>query len=234
MRSPREGATQVSDEKPKDPKLSWNIIPELVYDIVGRVMPGAWLIVIGLVVAYGPTSVFDKIKEASKIPDTSISGLLFLALASYFVGVLVQRIYELADRPDREKWKDETIYIVKKEHPEEAARLLKISAEKSFCEIMVTGLIIFAFVDVYLIYKAGQSFLYNERFWLLLGIILAVALFGVWHQTLKDYYDTTVAVLAKLVPESKCPSCGTSLSPQYVASSPGRQESLAVGRSPTL
>ena len=206
-------------EDAKGDKMNWGLIPEIFYDVIGRVMPGSLLIVIGVIVVVGPTTAFKSIP--SKLPEVSVSILLFLALASYFVAVVVKEMSDFVKAPNPKKrnqtdWDDPKLYTIRRLQPQEAARLLKIQAEKNFCEVLVPGLAILVMLDLILLWnnplislnETIRFFLkhpisgFNESIGLLLGMLVVSRLCWSWKVTLEEVYESSLNTLYLLVPDN--------------------------------
>jgi hypothetical protein len=199
--------------------MNWGIVPEIFFDVIGRVIPGFLLIVTGVMVGVGPTESFELIR--SKAPELGVSGILFVALISYFVAIISKQVWELVV-PQKPKKDDESrqgevrLYTIRKYSPEEAARLLKIQAEKNFCEVLVPGLAILVMLDLILLWnnplislnETIRFFLkhpisgFNESIGLLLGMLVVSRLCWSWKVTLEEVYESSLNTLYLLVPDN--------------------------------
>jgi hypothetical protein len=189
-------------EDAKGAKMNWGLIPEIFYDVIGRVMPGSLLIVIGVIVVVGPTTAFKSIP--SKLPEISVSILLFIALASYFVAVVVKEMWDFVKAPNPKKrnqtdWDDPKLYTIRRLQPQEAARLLKIQAEKNFCQVLIPGLGILLLVDLVLLWhEPATSF--KERIWVFFGMLIPLIACWSWLGSLEILYESNLNKIYFLLP----------------------------------
>src|SRR5689334_931684 len=74
----------------------WNLIPQVFYDLLARVIPGAALITLTFIVLFGPKPFADfvlKSPEGDKLFSTSF--LLLWGLGSYLTGFLLDRLWDM-------------------------------------------------------------------------------------------------------------------------------------------
>lgn len=136
------------------------LIPQVFYDLIGRIVPGAFLLFIGLLLIHGEDwkqnigGLFGK----PKIPYSLLVtlGLMF----SYMTGILlggigcfVEKIirrskehFEIFDRdgtlPKRKPNINRISYIydvIQHYEPAAGARLAKLSAERNMCRVLIVG-----------------------------------------------------------------------------------------------
>lgn len=75
----------------------WNFIPELFYDFLARIVPGAIIIVTGTLVALGPTAAADFLLNSRE--DGKLFGfgpVLLWVLASYLTGLVLGQLWEIS------------------------------------------------------------------------------------------------------------------------------------------
>jgi hypothetical protein len=72
----------------------WSLVPQVFYDFVARIVPGASLILVTILV-FSPTNILDLINSQSSDKLLSAGFLVIWALASYLIGFLTGQLWEL-------------------------------------------------------------------------------------------------------------------------------------------
>ena len=175
----------------------WNLIPQLFYDFLGRIVPGATLILLAVLAIFSPSTTVNFIlnsPEANKLFNFPMF-LLFI-LVSYLIGFILSQLREIAvgklladkelriekecmqerldehNRVQQALGKHELIVdlahlpraFVMRNHirqidPSEAARLLKVRAERRLCQVLIIGLIILLLINL------GIAYFHPEPKW---------------------------------------------------------------------
>src|SRR6185369_3281235 len=123
--------------------MNWDLIPEVFFDLIARVLPGSLFLIGGLAVQLGPEELVRVSGQA--LPSANAASLLLFVLLAYFVGILLKGIWEFlaarvtprvaADRTDDRPLSDD-ILTIREQIPSGASRLLKLQAEKNMCEVL--------------------------------------------------------------------------------------------------
>ncbi len=167
----------------------WNFIPQVFYDFLARVVPGATVIVASACVFFGTGSIATRIftpLEGSQL--FTFGSLILWALTSYITGFVLGELWEVGigrlERMTEQKIEDDCKQgcltehqrlrhalgvdplpisahdlprnFVMREHlrhvaPADAARLLKVRAERRLCQVLILGLGGLAVFNVYFI-----------------------------------------------------------------------------------
>jgi hypothetical protein len=142
---------------------SW--IPQVFYDLIGRIIPGCLLLIIACLIFPEP-STLRELFSATTLTTTSGSttsvstfdistSVLFFAgfVASYMLGALLGGIAEVTN-PDvwkrnkaqlTTKRENDTSYVydyIQFQRPDIGARIAKLSAERHMCRVVLVGSII--------------------------------------------------------------------------------------------
>jgi hypothetical protein len=83
--------------------MNWNVIPEIFYDIIARVIPGSVLVLVSTMIYLGPSKVVKMLLSDSTKIDARLT-LLFLLLA-YLVAVVTGSVWNIADEAEK-GWKE--------------------------------------------------------------------------------------------------------------------------------
>lgn len=155
----------------------WNLIPQVFYDFIARVVPGAVLLVVTAITVAGPASAADFALKSPRAEKLFLLGPVSLwMLGAYLVGFLLSHLWEMT-AGKLTKHRDEEyetrvqrecltgfvqlqkalkrptpqvapeslprVFVMRDQlrHtvPEEAARLLKLRAERRACQTLLLG-----------------------------------------------------------------------------------------------
>ena len=162
-----------------------SLIPQVFYDLIGRIIPGAFLLVIGFLLVR-KADFGDRITQLSSEMQIRYSLLLIMGiLFSYMTGILLggigyfiedilRKIKEgdsLATKLDNDSisyWYD----AIQHYDPAAGARLAKLSAEKNMCRVLIVGYVILIIVS----FKINGEF---SKYWFLFYVasVICSALF---------------------------------------------------------
>ncbi len=176
-------------------------IPQIFYDIIGRIVPGAMLIIIGSILFVNEDDLLALVKTI--FLDSEISSLFVFfvfILASYFIAILMgsfgffikfKEWEEQSENKYSENYFKDKINTEKKmvsliydalhiKYPQAAARCAKLRSEKLLCRTLISGLAIF-----FVIWGLRYLFASVEFSWYVITILpfSALALF-LFHQHL--------------------------------------------------
>lgn len=126
-----------------------SLIPQVFYDVISRIAPGALLIPFLLCSLWGPKDFIDKMHEFwTAVSSEEAPGLLLsllLLLLSYFAGVLIRGLGYMLSTVARKVWLPrrridfEKYYRVKVKLPAAGSRVTKMKAESSMAGVLVIG-----------------------------------------------------------------------------------------------
>jgi hypothetical protein len=83
--------------------MDWNVIPEVFYDMIARVIPGSVLVLATTMIYFGPSKVVKMLLSDSTEIDAPLT-LLFLLLA-YLVAIVTGSVWEAVSCLAK-RWKD--------------------------------------------------------------------------------------------------------------------------------
>ncbi|HEX6901248.1 MAG TPA: hypothetical protein VF789_16100 [Thermoanaerobaculia bacterium] len=201
--------------------MNWEVIPEVFFDVVARVVPGSVLLLAALLVSEGPAEGGrELIKYLSGA--TFGTGLVFVLFA-YFIALILKQIWDLIelrlqkkkgtndpdplykiycdikakDQPGRVELPDTRIVIscISRSLPDEGLRLLKIQAEKNLCEVMLAGLPVLLLFGVWQLAREPRLGLA----WLLFALVVCVASFFSWRAGLETLFRHDLCALWRLL-----------------------------------
>lgn len=161
------------------------LVPQISFDIIGRITPAMVVIFSLTVTALGPIQAFTHIDAWIIHPDPPLSGwavVLFIVVA-YILAIILSGIWNFQDlfrRPSYKGYKpdlkDPSVSLqydaVRLESPKAGARNTKLSAEMSQAEVLIVGWFISAAINLYFLIAAFSL----ERLWL--EMILVVGIVG--------------------------------------------------------
>lgn len=189
--------------------MNWSVIPEIFFDIIGRIVPGILLILAAVAVFLGPRQAVTELWTTSGAINVTL--LLLLAVLAYFIAIVTKELFEwtyvrVKVGRDRKTPAEETnvapvmlsFYEARSEMPAEGYRLLKIQAEKNFCEVMVVGLAILLPVNLWLSFPQSGPYLY-DRHLLTAALLLGLLACWSWRKTLEWVYQECLRELDSIV-----------------------------------
>ena len=184
--------------------MNWGLIPEVFFDIIARLVPGSLFLVGAFVVHFGPKTFAGVLMRA--LPSVNLASLLLFGLLAYFVAIVLKEIWEFGIRticvtPEGEGPSAQFLAI-RSRMPAEASWLLKLQAEKNICEVLVTGLGILFFGNLWLIAARPLGDL-SERIALGLVLLISAVAFCRWKKSLTCFYDEGLRILHCLSEEPK-------------------------------
>ncbi|MFY9823896.1 MAG: hypothetical protein WAM82_21125 [Thermoanaerobaculia bacterium] len=141
-------------------------IPEIFYDLIGRIGPGALLLLAAFVTWLGPVQARLEVDNLFEKFHNKEEWFYFLVIAflAYLVGVVLTALWDWLEKPARHpggqqrkslkltekllagkvsEWRPDVGLLVRYVNvhlPAEGFLLVKIKAEENFCKTMITGL----------------------------------------------------------------------------------------------
>jgi hypothetical protein len=178
--------------------MNWDVIPDVFYDVIARVIPGSVLVLTATVVYLGPSKVVEMLSDSPKIGAPSI--LLFLLLA-YFVAIVIGPVWKALSCKDASSG-DETLFRVRRDFPDAVSKLVKIQAERDLCEVLGVGFSVLWTIDLYLC-VFGSSLYREERVFLLGAMTLFILSCGIWWNQLTKLYSDDLDILQDILDEQE-------------------------------
>jgi hypothetical protein len=159
------------------------LVPQVSYDVIGRIIPGIIATLSLAIAVLGPTQAFAEIDVRVIHPDPPLSGwvvVLFIVVA-YTLAVVLDGIWHIPDlfrRPRYEGYKSDLenpsvplqYDMVRIKSPEAGARLVKLGAESHQARVLITGWLISAAINLYFLVAAFSL----ERLWLEVTLIVGI------------------------------------------------------------
>jgi len=156
------------------------VVPQVSYEIVGRIIPGIIVIFSLVVVAMGPTQAAVCLDEAVIRPDSALSGwaVVLIILAAYILAFVLDGIWQIPAciRRRGDKRRQPNLQapsaslkfdVVSQELPKAGAWLTKLYAETNTTQVLIIGWVVSAAVNTYFLVTAFSV----ERLWLEIGLI---------------------------------------------------------------
>jgi hypothetical protein len=188
--------------------VNWGVIPEVFFDIIGRIVPGTLLILAAIAVSLGPGSAIARVADTPR--SLGVATLLILAILAYFTAIVTKQIWDwvygllLVIRRGKQSAEQTlvddvfvTIYEARSELPAEGYRLLKIQAEKNLCEVMITGLILLLPLNLWLLWLGPDPD--NGRLVLAAAMLLSILACWSWRRTLDAIYQECLRELRDIL-----------------------------------
>jgi hypothetical protein len=89
--------------------MPWNIIPQIFYDFIARVTPGAVTLIIGLLVYLGPAKAINAVLITSSKQNILSFGISIVGiLISYVLGFMFSELWGSLFKPFHERWTSKT------------------------------------------------------------------------------------------------------------------------------
>lgn len=184
--------------------MNWGLVPEVFFDLIARLLPGSLFLVGALAVHLGPQGFVEVVVE--ELPSAGLATILLFGLLGYFAAIVLKELWELGGAAGRgaatEAGAHDALPGIRSRMPTEAARLLKIQAEKNVCEVMIPGGILLLVGDIWTI-LAHPSPLPEGR--VALGGVLLISLvaFWRWRASLERLYGRGLTALERLAEDAE-------------------------------
>jgi len=160
-----------------------DLVPQVSYDIIGRIIPGIIATFSLAIAVLGPTQALAKIDAFVIHPNPPLSGwavILFIVVA-YTLSIVLDGIWHIPNlfrhprhkgyRPDPGNPSIPLQYdMVRIKSPEAGARLVKLGAERHQATVLVTGWLISATINLYFSIAAFSP----ERLWLEIALVVGI------------------------------------------------------------
>ena len=156
------------------------LVPQVSYEIVGRIIPGIVVILSLVAAAKGPTQALIAIDSAFIHPQFGLSGwgVVLIILAAYSLAFVLDGVWHLSAcvrRRDQEQLQTDLrspsksfkFDVVNQKLPKAGAWLTKLYAETNATKVLIIGWMGSAAVNIYFL----VTDLHVERVWLEAGLI---------------------------------------------------------------
>jgi hypothetical protein len=159
------------------------VIPQISFDIIGRIIPGITVIVILIIAFAGPNQALILLDNAIIHPETTLRGwaiVLFLILA-YVLAIILEGIWQIPEcishlrkepyepnleHPERSL----KIDIVNQKLPKAGAWFTKVDAEMYLTKVLITGWFIGLVINLYMLVTEFSL----ERLWVEVALIVVI------------------------------------------------------------
>lgn len=159
------------------------VVPQVSYEIVGRIIPGMIVLFSLFAAATGPTQVVTYLDEAVVHPDPALSGwaVLLAVLAAYMLSFTLDGVWQIpaifrrrSPKPCRSDIqapsKSLKFDVVNQKLPKAGSWLTKLYAEANATQVLIIGWVVSAVINLYCLTTA-YSF---ERLWLEVGLGIGI------------------------------------------------------------
>jgi hypothetical protein len=156
------------------------IVPQISYEIIGRIIPGVIIILSLIVVAMGPTQAVMYLDETVIHSDHASSGgaVVLIIIAAYILAFVLDGVWQIpacVRRRGKEPYQPDLrapstslkFDIVNQELPKAGAWLIKLYAETNTTQVLIIGWVVSAAINVYFLMTAFSI----ERLWLEIGLV---------------------------------------------------------------
>jgi hypothetical protein len=92
---------------------------------------------------------------------------------------------------------DLILQYLRLKHPSEAYRLLKLQAEKNFCEVLITGLSILCLFSILTMLVSNKRLI--EDVYLLVGMVICLLSCVTWRKSLEEVYIRELGVVRSFI-----------------------------------
>lgn len=174
------------------------VVPQISYDIVGRIIPGITVIVCLLVAVMGPNQALTYLDRSIIHPNPTLSGwaVVLLVIAAYILAVILDGFWQTPacirrqrqrcppSKPSLEAPSTSLKFdVVNQKLPKAGAWFTKLYAETNLAQVLIIGWSISAAINFYFLITDFSS----ERLWF--EVILIAATVGA--VAVRDSISTT-------------------------------------------
>lgn len=184
------------------------VVPQISYDIIGRIIPGVIVIFSLVITILGPTPALAQIDAWVIHPDPSLSGwtVVLFVVAGYVLAVILEGIWYLLKpllRLGKKKSKDTgkeyqpdlknppfalKYDAIREKSPRAGARIVKLSAEMTLGRLLAVGWSICAAVNVYFLIASFSL----ARLWLEVAFIVGIVAASSFRNQIADLQTKSV------------------------------------------
>jgi len=148
-------------------KDALGLIPQFFYDLIGRVIPGATFLCVGVALLVPSSELMASVQTISRLPTAVDAVLIILWLfAAYLTGLLLGAIgFALfedgfkrplfnalrQEKPGATITEDDLSYVydfIAIRNPSTGLRMAKLRAERHLCRVLIVGCVILAIIDI--------------------------------------------------------------------------------------
>jgi hypothetical protein len=155
------------------------VVPQVSYEIVGRIIPGIAVILSLVLATMGPTQAMVYLDETVIHPDPALSGwaAVLMIIAAYILAFVLDGVWQIpacvrrrGEKPRRSDPKAPSsslkFDVVNQELPKAGAWLTKLYAETNTTQVLIIGWMVSAAINIYFLVTAFSV----ERLWLEIGL----------------------------------------------------------------
>ena len=85
--------------------MPWSVIPQIFYDLIARVVPGATILLLGYLTLLGPTKARHTFfVEVSQINTFKLGTYIPLFIVAYILGFILRELWVIAYKNIQKKW----------------------------------------------------------------------------------------------------------------------------------
>ena len=162
--------------------MNWEVIPEVFWDFIARVLPGALI----LFAAY---LVFPDLYSSAQL---TIELMIAYLVPSYFFAVALHQVWLFLYKKDREREIDRKFQIQTLMSRLELTRvgmmLLKVQAEIISCTVVIVGLLPLSVANIVFVLKEQDCTSLRRLIFLVVFLVLIFGCFS-WKKALQEYQD---------------------------------------------
>lgn len=167
-----------------------DVVPQIGYDLISRIIPGTVLIFSLITAALGPARAFTTLDAWVIHPDTPPSGwgVILFVVAGYVLALLLTGICDL-----HEKKKEKELFrlkydIVRHKLPVAGARIVKQSAERRLGGLLAVGWSICAVINAYFLISDFSL----DRVWLEVALIVGIVAASLFRDHIAELQKSRV------------------------------------------
>lgn len=174
------------------------IVPQISYDIIGRIIPGTTVIASLIIAITGPTQALTFLDKSIIHPDPALSGwaVALFVIEVYVLAVVMNGIWQIPGHFRRLRQEPYTLNLkdpseefkydaVNQKSPKAGAWFTKINAERNQAEVLIAGWLITAAINLYFLIAAFSL----ERIWFEVILLALIAGACKFHNSIRTTYE---------------------------------------------
>ncbi|HHT9138392.1 MAG TPA: hypothetical protein ACFYEK_14260 [Candidatus Wunengus sp. YC60] len=85
--------------------MPWSVIPQIFYDLIARVVPGATVLLLGYLTLFGPTRAIKTFFiESSQKNICNIGTFIPIFILAYILGFILRELWVIVYKKIQNKW----------------------------------------------------------------------------------------------------------------------------------
>ncbi len=185
------------------------LVPQVSYEIVGRVIPGTVVIFSLVVAAMGPTQAAIYLDKAVIHPDPALSGwaVALMIIVAYSLAFVLDGVWQIVcehrrgEKPCQPDLRAPSTSLkfeaVNQTFPKAGAWLTKLYAEGNATQVLIIGWAVSATINIYYLVTTFSA----ERLWLEVGLIAGIIGVLAARKSIATARDGSLENLWVLLPE---------------------------------